>query len=240
MKRHGNLQKCLCFITSDGEVLKKNTTGPKKWLGVLLQVKCIECAPLLHHVPGGTLRKATERNVVTASVTWFIVREEIRAQRQRMHPFIKEMHTRVCLSIHKFCIFFDFKDLSMYDREENTPVSRTNKELLHLLSSAFKTRVCSLVPETAHEKISILAAHNKSIQQNMLKFLRFCLISQGTLHCEGVSLEPTGTSTRTRAVNFERQQLSTSQHHHGHRSREATPSAAVPSAGWLLFSFKAE
>lgn len=125
---------------------KKNKTGPKKGLVALLKVNCTECLPLLHHVPGGTLRKATEMNVVTARVTWFIVREEIRVQRQRMHPFIKEMHTRVCLSIHKFCIFFDFKDLSIYDREENTPVSRTNKVLLQSLSSAFKTRVCSLVP----------------------------------------------------------------------------------------------
>lgn len=55
-------------------------------------------------------------NVVTASVTWFIDREES-TKAQRMHPFIKQMHTRICLSIQKFCIFFDFKDLGIYDRK---------------------------------------------------------------------------------------------------------------------------
>lgn len=81
MKRHGNLQKCLCFITSDGEVTKKIKLALKRV--VLLKVKCSECLPLLHHVPGGSLRKAIEMNVVTASVTWFIVHEEIRVQRHR-------------------------------------------------------------------------------------------------------------------------------------------------------------
>lgn len=115
-----------------------------------------------------------------------------------MHPFIKEMHTRLCLSIHKFCIFFDFKDLSIYDREENAPVPKTNKLLLHFLSSASKQDFVHSfhlqLPETAHYKISILAAHNKSIQQNMLKFFKLCLISQGTHHCEGAFLELTGNA----------------------------------------------
>lgn len=82
MKRHGNLQVSLLhhkWCRSD----KKDKTGPKKRLVVLLKVKCIQCLHLLHHVPGGTLRKSTEMNVVTASVTWFIVRKEIRVRRHR-------------------------------------------------------------------------------------------------------------------------------------------------------------
>lgn len=57
--------------------------GTKNGLVVLLKVKCIECLTLLHHMLGGTLRKSIEMNVVTASLTWFIVREEIRVQRHR-------------------------------------------------------------------------------------------------------------------------------------------------------------
>ena len=66
MRRHGNLHKHPCLITSDVK-MKKN--GTKNGLAVLLKVKCIECLTLLHHMLGGTLRKSIEMNVVTASLT---------------------------------------------------------------------------------------------------------------------------------------------------------------------------
>ena len=62
---------------------EKKPLALKNGLAVLLKVKSIECLALLHHMLGGTLRKSTEMNVVTANVTRFIVREEIRAQRHR-------------------------------------------------------------------------------------------------------------------------------------------------------------
>lgn len=67
MRSHGNLQNCLCFITSDVEVMKKMPL--KSGLVVLLKVKGTECLALLHHTLEGTLRKSIEMNVVTASVT---------------------------------------------------------------------------------------------------------------------------------------------------------------------------
>lgn len=57
---------------------------------------------------GGALRKSIETSVVTASVTWFIVREESEYKGTDNAPFIKEMHTRLGLSIQEFCIAFDY------------------------------------------------------------------------------------------------------------------------------------
>lgn len=115
-----------------------------------------------------------------------------------MHPFIKEMHTRVCLSIHKFCIFFDIKDLSIYDRKKIPQFLGPIKYSCILFPQPSKHECVHSfhlqLPETAHQKISTLVAHNKSIQQNMLKVFKSCLISQGTLHCEGVFLDLTGNS----------------------------------------------
>lgn len=114
-----------------------------------------------------------------------------------MHPFTKEMHTRVCLSIHMFCIFFDFKDLSIHDREENTqflePIKYSCIFFPWPSKQEFVHSFHLQLPEPTHQKISILAAHKKSIQQNMLKF-KLCLLSQGTTHCEGVFSELPGNA----------------------------------------------
>lgn len=142
-----------------------------------------------------------------------------------MHPFIKEMHTRLCLSIHKFCIFFDFKDLSIYDREENTPVPRTNKVLLHFPSSALKQDFVHSfhlqLPETAHWKISILAAL-------INPFSRICSNSSSSVssHREHSTVkEPSqnlqampSARYKNQTCQFWGQQLSTPQQNHEHRS----------------------
>lgn len=93
-----------------------------------------------------------------------------------MHPFIKEMHTRVCLSIQKFCIFFDFKDVCIYDRKENrqhTLISRTNKILLQLFPRPSKQKFTLSI--SSYQKLHIRSL--QFLQPIINPFSRICLNS---------------------------------------------------------------
>lgn len=100
---------------------------------------------MLHHVLGGTLRKSSEMNVVTAHVTRFIVHEDIRVQRHRqcIHLLRRCIRAFPHPSIQEFCTAFDYKDVCIYDGEENQQhiliSERYNTSVF--VSSAFITEV---------------------------------------------------------------------------------------------------
>jgi len=115
-----------------------------------------------------------------------------------MHPFIKEMHARVCLSIHMFCIFFDFTDHCTCDRKENkqrTVVPRTNKILLPLSPwPSTQKFTCSISSDyKLHIRLfQFLQSKIKPFRRIRLRSSTSPVSSDKEHSTEGVFLESTG------------------------------------------------